>query len=37
MTNFDVPEELLIINDNKQALETIMFEKQISFKTYESN
>ncbi|MCK9466841.1 MAG: hypothetical protein M0P94_00785 [Candidatus Absconditabacterales bacterium] len=37
ITNFDIPEELLIINDYKQSLETVMFEKQVSFKTYESN
>ncbi|HPC34496.1 MAG TPA: hypothetical protein PLP73_02445 [Candidatus Absconditabacterales bacterium] len=37
ITNFDIPEELLIINDNKQSLETVMFDKQVSFKTYENN
>lgn len=36
ITNFDIPEELLIINEQKQSLETLMFEKQVSFKTYES-
>lgn len=34
--NFDIPEELLIINENKQSNETLMFEKQIIFKTYKS-
>jgi len=37
LTNFDIPEELLIVNENKQSTETIMFEKQILFKTYESD
>ncbi len=37
MTNFEIPEELLIVNESKQSTETIMFEKQISFKIYESD
>lgn len=37
LTNFDIPEELLIVNETKQSTETVMFEKQILFKTYESD
>lgn len=37
MTNFDIPDELLIVNEMKQSTETLMFEKQILFKIYESN
>ena len=36
-TNFEVPEEILIVSNWKQSTETVMFDKQISFKTYETN
>ncbi len=34
LSSFDAPDELLIINMNKQATEVVMLEKQIIFKTY---
>ncbi len=37
MTNFDIPEEILIVNENKQSTETVMFDKQVLFKVYESD
>jgi hypothetical protein len=37
LTNFDVPEEILIVNENKQSTETVMFDKQILLKVYESD
>ncbi|HRX64206.1 MAG TPA: hypothetical protein P5060_03830 [Candidatus Absconditabacterales bacterium] len=37
LTNFDIPEELLIVNEDKQSTETIMFDKQALFKIYESD
>lgn len=37
LTNFDIPEELLIVNENKQSTETVMFDKQVLFKVYESD
>lgn len=35
LTNFDISEEILIVNETKQSTETVMFDKQILFKTYE--
>lgn len=35
-SSFDIPEELLIINEYKQATETVIFNKQALFKTYGS-
>ena len=37
MSSFDVPDELLIVNQYKQANEVIMFDKQVLFKTYGKN
>lgn len=37
LTNFDSPEEILIVNENKQSNETLMFDKQIILKKYESD
>lgn len=37
LTNFDVPEEILIINEQKQSTETAVFDKQILLKIYESD
>lgn len=37
ITNFEIPEEILIVNEDKQSTETLMFEKQILFKIYESD
>lgn len=37
LTNYDIPDELLIVNEEKQSTETIMFDKQIFFKKYESD
>lgn len=37
LTSFDVPEELSIVNQHKQATEVVMFDKQIVFKTYAKN
>ncbi len=37
LTAFDIPEEILIVNENKQCTETVMFEKQILLKIYESD
>ncbi len=34
LSSFDVPEELLIVNQYKQSTEVIMLDKQIVFKTY---
>jgi len=34
LSSFDAPDELLIVNQTKQATEVIMLEKQIVFKTY---
>jgi hypothetical protein len=36
-TNFEIPDEILIVTDWKQSTETIMFDKQACFKTYENN
>ncbi|MDR0650845.1 MAG: hypothetical protein LBG59_05620 [Candidatus Peribacteria bacterium] len=35
-TGVNIPEEIVIFNKEKQALETIMLEKKIHFKTYEA-
>lgn len=37
LTNYDIPEEILIVNEHKQSNETIIFDKQIIFKIYESD
>lgn len=37
LTNFDIPEEILIVNEQKQSTETVMFDKQVLFKVYESD
>lgn len=37
LSNYDIPEDILIVNDEKQSTETVMFDKQISFKKYESD
>jgi hypothetical protein len=34
LSSFSIPEELLLVNQYKQATEIIMFDKQILFKTY---
>lgn len=34
LNNFEIPEEILLINDTKQSTETIIFDKQVMFKTY---
>ena len=37
LSSFDIPDELSIVNQYKQATEVIMFDKQIVFKTYSKN
>ncbi|MCX6824662.1 MAG: hypothetical protein NTY80_00415 [candidate division SR1 bacterium] len=37
LSSFDIPEELSIVNQYKQATEVLMFDKQIVFKTYAKN
>lgn len=37
LTNYDIPDEILIVNEEKQCSETIMFDKQVFFKKYESD
>lgn len=37
LTNFDIPEEILVVNEFKQSNETIIFSKQIILKTYETD
>lgn len=37
LTNYDIPEEILVVNETKQSNETIIFTKQIILKTYESD
>lgn len=37
LSSFDVPDELSIVNQYKQATEIVMFDKQIVFKTYAKN
>lgn len=34
LSSFDAPDEILIVNANKQATEIVMLDKQIIFKTY---
>lgn len=34
MSSYDIPEEILIINEYKQATETVIYNKQALFKTY---
>jgi len=36
-SSFNIPEELIIVNIKKQATEKVMSNKQVMFKTYESN
>lgn len=36
-TNYDIPDDILIVNEEKQATETIMFDKQLFLKKYESD
>ena len=35
--DMNIPEEILVVNENKQSNETIIFSKQIILKTYESD
>lgn len=37
LSSFDIPDELSIVNQYKQATEVVMFDKQIVFKTYSKN
>lgn len=37
LTNFDIPEEILLVNETKQSTETVMFDKQVLFKIYEAD
>lgn len=37
LASYDVPEELTIVNQYKQATEVVMFDKQMVFKTYAKN
>jgi len=37
LSSFDIPDELSIVNNYKQATEVVMFEKQVVFKTYGKN
>ena len=37
LSSYDIPEEILIVNSNKQATEIIAWEKKWLFKTYWSN
>jgi len=37
LASYDIPDELIIINQYKQATEVIMFDKQAVFKTYAKN
>jgi len=37
LSSFDIPEELSIVNNYKQATEVVMFDKQLVFKTYSKN
>ncbi len=36
-SSYDIPEEIIIVNSNKQCTETVMFDKQILFKLYSSD
>ncbi|MDR2190165.1 MAG: hypothetical protein LBP53_03055 [Candidatus Peribacteria bacterium] len=35
-TGVSIPEEIIVFNKEKQALETVMLKKKVSFKTYEA-
>jgi hypothetical protein len=35
-TSITIPEEIIIFNKDKQAIETVMLEKKVNFKTYEA-
>ena len=37
LASYDIPDELSIVNQYKQATEVVMFDKQIVFKTYAKN
>ncbi len=37
LSSFDIPDELSIVNNYKQATEVVMFDKQLVFKTYSKN
>ncbi len=37
LASFDIPDELSIVNNYKQATEVVMFDKQVIFKTYSKN
>ncbi len=37
LTSFDIPDELSIVNNYKQATEVVMFDKQVIFKTYSNS
>ncbi|SRR5574344_1903216 len=37
IASYDIPDELTIINNYKQATEVVMFDKQVVFKTYTKN
>ncbi|MCF7835383.1 hypothetical protein K9M48_05075 [Candidatus Gracilibacteria bacterium] len=37
ISSYDIPEEVLIVNQNKQCTEKVMFNKQILLKTYTTN
>lgn len=34
LKSYDVPEELIIVNQNKQSSEVLLYDKQVLFKTY---
>lgn len=36
MSGYDVPDEIMIVNTDKQATEVIVFDKKVLFKTYVS-
>lgn len=37
ISSYEIPEEILIVNQNKQCTEKVMFNKQILLKTYSTN
>lgn len=37
ISSYEIPEEILIVNQNKQCTEKVMFNKQILLKTYSAN
>ncbi len=37
LSSYDIPDELIIVNEYKQSTEVIMFDKQIIFRTYSKN